>query len=580
MQNEAMTEDRMQAQTDQTETFVWSKGHAKSSRLFPVDYTQVEFSKLMEQDKRSIIKKLLRHPYLSDILLGLLYSGTPSEESEKLDDNTLPIPVEAAPYLAAFYNLIMSPRYHKVFADFKYPPNPELSEDFMRDFSRTLYSTIKTDDPGNNYCRHVLCSDGLFSDCLLSSLWSEELTRRFDILRRTARGKDANAQAAVLTGLFQYIDQAIFLLANEPSIDVSTQDVKPVIQNQLTSLLSGRKKTNQGDKIASAEYEVENLTVNESTDLRQAFDRLESSSSGQDQNAGVKRKKKLSPAEREALRTDTRKAYLESLCAKVSIPEFERNYQKLDAYLAFRDNLPLANITPDKIERRCILTTRRYIKDYLRLTDKQMPELEDPSSTSHIGLFIDQMIIQQLNNRLSCFGNTAELVGSLFFVQDLIAKVEQRSDAETFRAAIDFINAGVSGGDTLPGNITGRLLPWLHNAWHFAFGETLPNFDPDTYQFFDPAPAAELLWQAGQDAAAYFNAVHPLPANSGDVAFVLDLCQRDFSSFQEYDILPRLVNECGSLVMLVFLIITKKVVTDTVPDLHRRIQKFIEVSSS
>ena len=170
MQNEAMTEDRMQAQTDQTETFVWSKGHAKSSRLFPVDYTQVEFSKLMEQDKRSIIKKLLRHPYLSDILLGLLYSGTPSEESEKLDDNTLPIPLEAAPYLAAFYNLIMSPRYHKVFADFKYPPNPELSEDFMRDFSRTLYSTIKTDDPGNNYCRHVLCSDGLFSDCLLSSL--------------------------------------------------------------------------------------------------------------------------------------------------------------------------------------------------------------------------------------------------------------------------------------------------------------------------------------------------------------------------------------------------------------------------
>lgn len=254
-------------------------------------------------------------------------------------------------------------------------------------------------------------------------------------------------------------------------------------------------------------------------------------------------------------------------------------YQSLNSYLESSPALAASFSTPAVIEQRCILATRRFVQERFLLTAEQMPEVENPVPTTHLGTLIESTILQLLTERLSNFRDTACLISTLFVTQDFFAKAKAVLGPEQFQDFVDRINKDVSDDETIPYRVIGPLLPWLNAAWEFAFQEPLPHFDPQTLQFTDPAPASGKLFEAGQCAADYFHIVHPLPQSAKDIEFVFQILQCDLSSLTDYDALPEILNKCCEVSLMVFLMTLRKVVQDTVPELHKRIGKLIDTMS-
>lgn len=83
-----------------TDSFRWHQ--SGSRKIFPIDYSYSEFSKMLGLDYRTIKKYLLHNQMFKKALSELFLDDR---------DNALPIPLEAVPLLSCFYRLIFSPEF-------------------------------------------------------------------------------------------------------------------------------------------------------------------------------------------------------------------------------------------------------------------------------------------------------------------------------------------------------------------------------------------------------------------------------------------------------------------------------------
>lgn len=205
--------------------FNYSRDNEMDSRIFPIDYTMDEFSKIIKSggffppeskrssvprgsDPRTIDDKLRKQPFLKTPLENMFRSNIKSSYAPR--SYNIPIPFEAGPFLACVYKLGLSVK------------EPNVSNDQLQELFEMLYEIAvpSTDDQDiNDFYRYICFQNAHFTTAVLVKLWEGELTERFENLKGLAKQKSIDLQICVLVDCLTSLDRCALFLKMQSETD-------------------------------------------------------------------------------------------------------------------------------------------------------------------------------------------------------------------------------------------------------------------------------------------------------------------------------------------------------------------------
>ncbi|MEQ2455762.1 hypothetical protein [Flavonifractor hominis] len=295
-----------------TDSFRWHQ--SGSRKIFPIDYSYSEFSKMLGLDYRTIKKYLLHNQMFKKALSELFLDDR---------DNALPIPLEAVPLLSCFYRLIFSPEFRDDFR-LNRPVHSENTMDrFLHALCRELCERVApphdpSEEDENDFCRHKLFQDSTFGRLALENLWEDQVVPRYQRLQQLVKYESPENQVALISDLLFLLDDKINLLSSKKPSEreyPSSASSEQALVHMLQCLLAHRKPQRDGNSSVPY-YCVDNNFSDSQFKMERAFHDLTSSKTYS-----------------HALLMQARRSYLSNLSSKSVVSGFEKEYLKLQSYL-------------------------------------------------------------------------------------------------------------------------------------------------------------------------------------------------------------------------------------------------------
>ena len=341
-----------QAQKKTPNTFKWYPDDA--GKIFPIDYSHEEFERLVGHDYRTIRKYLEKNKRLMD-RLHELYSG--AEES-----NHVPIPLEAAMFLAYYVQLTQTKKFHADFYMGDYRITEKEKAEFLHDLCRKLCQyiisseTTEQKEPERIFYKHRLLQNPTFAHMAVENLWEDEIKPRYEKMQNLIKGASGESLMGYISELLSILDWIIAGLSQpkaqealeeneekKKKIEAKTDEEARVavsddiIETLFRSLLTYR--TSKRDSLHKVPfYEIDNTSFEYQTgklEMRQAFDRLKSPKFQDNVHTQRARHSYMSSLVKRT-EHDASKVKKES---SGSDPQFEQVYEKCVAYLSAGRNI-------------------------------------------------------------------------------------------------------------------------------------------------------------------------------------------------------------------------------------------------
>lgn len=367
-------------------TFKWDQDD--SPRIFPIDYTVREFSRLIDENPNSILRNTIEHPLLKDILYSFV--STNPDASTQNNFGKYPVPLEAGHFLEAFYKLVASPKYHQSFCCGARHPS-DMKDEFTSDLLEQLKllmisSRPDEDNPHPDYCafeRQILFKDPSFLKALLDDLWNTQLQPRMEYLKQMP----FYTQVGVLSQLIMFMDKALVLSEmSGPLPEETAEDGYKPIQRLLRSLLSKRQRAKETGKgpYRMASYYVKNSDVKHDKvpNMHNAFHTL---SNYRNPNSELMR--------------SARQSYLTHLVDPAIPSDMEERYFDLIQYLSL-DPLRRSDAEWETTLRNMLVEICSPVIDYMRNSETTSVDL---SNFLHFDLLFRAITKHGIEGAVACF---------------------------------------------------------------------------------------------------------------------------------------------------------------------------------
>ena len=369
------------------------------SKLFPVDYSQGEFSAYTDRDKRTVNKYISKNDmfqmYLEGQFAACPNEGSSGKDAERMSNAVCSIPIEADSFFRAYLETAEMYRVKRV-QDLR---TDKKREAFMKDFYLHLQEE-SGELECSEYFKQVLYKDQSFQNFIMSKLWEDEIDRRIEVLKTRAKRMPEDQQVNLLAGCLIYLDQCVSWIQNVPESPQGSNEQQGNAETSLLNLLKGlikhRKRTDTSAGVY-ARYLLENYEVNfsEYKDIRTikaAFDAID-----------------MPSHQDEKLLTLCRKAYLDHLSSIEGNCEFQDKYLKLKEYLdlfkkPIADEELEAYVT--KLYKQYFLTVvATYRFDYIAV-----PSVEEKEEPGYLAQLIRTFIAQRLSVIYTNFNDIIRII--------------------------------------------------------------------------------------------------------------------------------------------------------------------------
>lgn len=444
---------KKQAQQDAppANTFKWDQ--EDSPRIFPIDYSVREFSRLIDENPNSILRNAIKHPLLKDILYSFV--STNPDAAVRSDSGKYPVPLEAGHFLEAFYKLVVSSKYHQSFCCGDRHPS-DMKDEFTADLLEQLRllmisSRPDEDNPHPDYCafeRHILFKDPCFLKALLDDLWNTQLQLRIEYLKQMP----LYTQVGVLSQVIMSMDKALVL--SEMSGPLPEKPVeagyKP-IQHLLSSLLSARKKvkgTGEGPYRMTSYY-VKNSDVKHDKvpNMHDAFHTLNNY-------------RKPNPE----LMRSARQSYLTHLVDPASPSDIEERYFAIIQYLSF-DPLHRSDEKWEIDIRNMLVEICSPVIDYMLNSETTSAAL---SNFLHFDLLFHEMAKHGIEGAMAYFCDCIDLTCHLHLISMELCRLESEWADITNLPEVNILRKNTESVIVL--EILQSFSQFFLQAWGFLYG--------------------------------------------------------------------------------------------------------------
>ena len=381
-------------------TFDWYG--TKMSKTFPIDYTIQELATLLDPAKSSTastkpLKEAIDNTGLRSALQSLQLSDSTASKNPS-------IPLEAAPFFACLVKLTKTDVYKKVFSRDS-SNQVELQAQLVDELCLSLYNDTQNSSltyAESSVLLHQLFQNERFLQALISKLWKDEITSRFDELQFFAKQRHLGSQLDIFVDCLTSLDRCILNLKTQTySLLEEKRDSKelPELKHMLYQLLSSRTSDlPMGTDSKIRFYRVKNIPVGHQN-MKEAFNQL-----------------KKPPLKPDLLNT-ARKCYLENIANDIKNDRGEQVQKALreeQLYAKTQEYLKItsSNIsTPELqliIKERCIYQCRLVI-DYC-VFDGNAKIPPQSLKQNYTATLLDRLIQDKINGKLDQFRETVQLV--------------------------------------------------------------------------------------------------------------------------------------------------------------------------
>lgn len=554
----------MAQRTDQS-SFTYEKMR-NTARIFPIDYSGKEFSRLVKYDERTI-RKALKDSCFSTVLQQLLYAPdgyTTSDSEDK--DVVIPIPVEVAKFLEIYFQVAQeSVEYRRILKN-RAGVLEDTKWEFTEDLCKTLcHSILSASDEShqkvNDFYRRMLFRNDTFNRTVLEDIWDTCLFPKYQNLKKLAQQVPFEFQAQVLLDCLQQLDRAIYYLSmREQKLPSEDLKAEQALQDLLEELISGRVRQKSGSN-THAVYQVYNSQIDENTSLKDAFHKL---------NAPGKLDEELLSA--------SRNAYLQHLTQMRSQTSMEKAYQNLQDYLSFSHQDLDIKILGSLVTKQCQQFCKQILDEVTPVPFMDGNTISIEGKRTYLTDLIDGTIREHTTSVFQTFAlnfqETIQIIKYLNTSQDFFRQYQWK---ETFVLSVFPPNQLFQKDQCDSIFNCGRkyflaFVNYLRNACNFLYPEELSILTPDAKTIISPNKLAERLSQDGLAAANFFDKVTLLENSSTsyqakDILQCFNQCNDYLPDEQSYPPMEQVLQMIPNIMTGLFLQILKKVFEDTVPEI-------------
>lgn len=572
-----------------SDKFIWSKDDANmnTTQIFPIDYTNKEFSELITSNEKRVKSIILESPILSPILRDLLFNCRPEDVPPESSAISSPLPFEAGMFLKNFLLLADERRknYRKLVKEGSKSTSKSSPPKFFSELSRNLYQQSESDLSQENpamcqFYRHALFRHNGFASAMLNILWKEEIEHRFQKLQKLAKDTPPDFQMTILVNCLVALDCNILNLAlwstNSPGTPEALSEVAD-IQEMLRNLLSYRQKV--PSKNVYATYSINNCSLPDNSTLEEAFNRL----------------KKKSPAAE--LRETARTAYianLEQISNQRSTEEakkagiLEKRFVQVKEYL----DLTSSQMNEEKLGEIVIECCKKECQHLIDQCTYNPTAIKTgaPFDQTYRSDMIGYLARSYMSQKLDIWNNTFQVVrfynaaqvgsrGQAQYIMDHLSMVEQISGQT---GAVEALFEGTLRNLAKPTeNPFYQHLLMLENffqqTWSFIQVKNNHIFSPDTHKFNCKDEVANQLLSSCRAAAHFFERDELNFQTKDDVAGWLTLYEMLIADPCSFYSPHKYIGVISRLMSALLLLILHRVALDAKRDVVGHIQKFLSL---
>lgn len=574
-----------------SDKFTWpeNRTNTNSAQFFPIDYTNAEFSKRINQDPRKVKSKILEDQILSPILRDLLFNCRIEEAPPEASKISTPLPFEAGIFLRCFIDLAEEhgEDYQKLKQQFLKSSTKPFPKRFLSELSRRLYQASESnsshEDPAMcQFYRHALFQNSGFASAMLNTLWKEEIERRFQKLQKLAKDSPPDFQITILVNCLVALDCNILNLALRDTLLDKNQPETPEvlsesadIQELLRLLLSHRKKNPSKNDYAT--YSVNNCLLPDNSTLEEAFRKLN----------GKKPPKNLLENARTAYAANLEQiSNYRSTKAEKTAGILEKQFVQIKEYL----DLTSSQMNEEKLGEivvECCKKECQYLIDECTY-NPTVAKTVSPFDQTYRSDIVDYLARNYMRQKLDTWNDTLQVIrfynaarvgssGQMQYIMDCLS-VGELISGQT--GAIDALFSGSMRTFSTPTEnpFYQHLLmleSFFQKTWVLIHSENDRIFCSDTHKFICKDNVANQLLSSCNSAARFFERTDLMFQTKSDVEEQLTLYEALIADPHCFHSPHKYIGIVSRLMSALFLLILHHAVIEAKRDVVSHIQKFL-----
>lgn len=544
---------------------------SQTNKIFPIDFTSQDLATLLDPAKKSNASTNSLQRAINATGLSVLQS-IHSSGIEK--PRGFSIPLEAAPLFGCLMELAQDKAY-KVLFDNNFVGNSELQARFIDELCLKLYketekserSTAKYID--TTFFHHVLFQNERFLESIVTELWKDKISTRFQELQNLAKQRQLGSQLDIFIDCLTSLDSCILKLKTRcPSSFEEDRGNKKIFEQMLYQFLSARKPDSTMDTSSKIRYYwVKNIPVGNQA-MSEVFTVLQ-----------------RQPSKDLDLKYSAQKCYLEDIAKDLENIKDAKVQQALQAEHLYDDVLRYLEITSsnitksalqDIIEERCIYQCGTVV-DYCTFdTSRKMPPFF--SIPNYTTTLLDRLIQERINSKLSSFRDTIQYMafysavasGSWRQRQYCIVRLEQYLNGNTPEIPISQVIDRPMEVETAEQNPyydeMSNFLKFFEQSWAFLHNVHIEDgvriFDKESMQFVDKETLVNELFCVGSKAAAKLNRANLMFPSLDETCNALNCYEYFIHNLKIVQLVYRYHHTISRLFLMILMAILCKITQD------------------